>query len=117
LWDRLPACQFSHDRLEAYPTYCLGGTTLARVWHVRVLANAATSRTASLYRYRVRPGARLSDRFLDVLELVTSMEGQERQGRGCSAEGRTSAAGKTQRHPEERSARQPIFQENTEARN
>jgi hypothetical protein len=25
LWDRLPACQFSHDRLEAYPTYCLGG--------------------------------------------------------------------------------------------
>ncbi|MCA9146094.1 MAG: haloacid dehalogenase-like hydrolase, partial [Planctomycetales bacterium] len=21
----LPACQFSHDRLEAYPTYCLGG--------------------------------------------------------------------------------------------
>ncbi|MCA9142228.1 MAG: hypothetical protein H6821_06650 [Planctomycetaceae bacterium] len=24
-WDRLPACQFSHDRLEAYPTYCLGG--------------------------------------------------------------------------------------------
>ncbi|HRX79951.1 MAG TPA: haloacid dehalogenase-like hydrolase [Pirellulaceae bacterium] len=25
MWDWLPACQFSHDRLEAYPTYCLGG--------------------------------------------------------------------------------------------
>ncbi len=21
-WDRLPACRFINDRLEAYPTYC-----------------------------------------------------------------------------------------------
>ncbi|HRX79417.1 MAG TPA: hypothetical protein P5307_10180, partial [Pirellulaceae bacterium] len=53
LWDRLPACQFSHDRLEAYPTYCLGGAkpNCSYGGDVGLLRPIAQSRNQLLPRY------------------------------------------------------------------